>query len=276
MRPCRPPRSALPFRPSLSTRVYTTRLHRRRAAPLPFELADASRLAPTDGSDNSDGGDGAAGAGLGLDTRLNVRHLSLRTPAAAAVFALQSAISGAFRGALAGRGFIEIHSPKLIAGASEGGAEVFALDYFGSPACLAQSPQLYKQMAICADFGRVFEVGPVFRAEHSFTHRHLCEFTGVDLEMEILEHYSEVMDVLEAVFADVFAALEASCGAELLAVARQFPFEPFVFKPLRLPYAEGIQVRRGRSVRNVRASACGAPKALPSHLPSPFQRLAWG
>ena len=70
--------------------------------------------------------------------------------------------------------------------------QVFRFDYFGSAACLAQSPQLYKQMAICADFERVFEIGPVFRAEHSLTHRHMCEFTGLDFEMEIKEHYSEV------------------------------------------------------------------------------------
>ena len=77
-------------------------------------------------------------------------------------------------------------------GTSEGGAAVFRLDYKGQPACLAQSPQLHKQMSISGDFRRVFEVGPVFRAEDSYTHRHLCEFTGLDAEMEIKEHYSEV------------------------------------------------------------------------------------
>lgn len=84
-----------------------------------------------------------------------------------------------FREVLLAENFLEIHSPKLIAGASEGGAAVFRLDYMGTPACLAQSPQLYKQMAICADMERVFEIGPVFRAEFSYTHRHLCEFIGL-------------------------------------------------------------------------------------------------
>lgn len=98
-----------------------------------------------------------------------------------------------FRQSLLDEDFVELHTPKLIAGASEGGASVFKLDYKGQPACLAQSPQLHKQMAICADFGRVFEIGPVFRAEDSFTHRHLCEFTGLDFEMEIKEHYFEVL-----------------------------------------------------------------------------------
>ena len=80
----------------------------------------------------------------------------------------------------------------MIAGSSEGGAAVFRLEYKGQPACLAQSPQLHKQMAICGDLERVFEVGAVYRAEDSFTHRHLCEFIGLDVEMAIHKHYSEV------------------------------------------------------------------------------------
>ena len=92
-----------------------------------------------------------------------------------------------------GRGFVEIQTPKILGGASEGGSSVFRLKYFGDDACLAQSPQLYKQMAAaCSDLERVFEIGPVFRAENSNTHRHLCEFHGLDLEMAINEHYYEV------------------------------------------------------------------------------------
>ena len=98
-----------------------------------------------------------------------------------------------FRHFLEDEGFVGIHTPKLMGGSSEGGSAVFRLQYKGGvPACLAQSPQLHKQMSICGDFARVFEVGPVFRAEDSFTHRHLCEFTGLDVEMEIKQHYSEV------------------------------------------------------------------------------------
>jgi aspartyl-tRNA synthetase len=97
-----------------------------------------------------------------------------------------------FRDFLLSKNFVGIHTPKLISGSSEGGAAVFKLLYNGQPACLAQSPQLYKQMAISGGFERVFEVGPVFRAENSNTHRHLCEFVGLDAEMEIKEHYFEV------------------------------------------------------------------------------------
>lgn len=108
-----------------------------RAAPaLPFEIEDASR---------PDGGDEAAFPRVGADTKLDNRVLDLRTPANAAIFRIQSAVGALFRDALASRGFVEIHTPKLIAGASEGGASVFKLDYMGRPACLAQSPQLYKQ-----------------------------------------------------------------------------------------------------------------------------------
>lgn len=161
------------------------------------------------------------------DTRLNYRVLDLRTPANQGIFRIQSRVGTVsfapyaymvnwccvyfdescwisvfligwvvmqiFREFLLSQGFFEIHSPKLIAGSSEGGASVFKLDYKGQPACLAQSPQLHKQMSICGDFGRIFEIGPVFRAEDSYTHRHLCEFTGLDVEMEIKWSYFEVI-----------------------------------------------------------------------------------
>ncbi|XP_058223175.1 aspartate--tRNA ligase 2, cytoplasmic-like, partial [Rhododendron vialii] len=121
---------------------------------------------------------------------------------------------------------VRIHTPKLIVGSCEGGSAVFRLDYKGQPACLAQSPQLHKQMAICGGFGRVFEVGSVFRAEDSFTHRHLCEFTGLDVEMEIKEHYSEVMDIVDRLFVELFDSLNERCQKELEAVREQHPFEP--------------------------------------------------
>jgi aspartyl-tRNA synthetase len=102
-----------------------------------------------------------------------------------------------FRQVLLSEGFLGIHTPKLIGGSSEGGAAVFKLDYNGQPACLAQSPQLHKQMAVCGGFERVFEVGPVFRAEGSDTHRHLCEFIGLDVEMALRDHYSEVRVLIQ-------------------------------------------------------------------------------
>ncbi|XP_004498802.1 aspartate--tRNA ligase 2, cytoplasmic-like [Cicer arietinum] len=178
------------------------------------------------------------------DTRLNFRVLDLRTPANQGIFRIQSQVGNAFRQFLLAESFVEIHTPKLIAGSSEGGAAVFRLDYKGHPACLAQSPQLHKQMSICGDFGRVFEIGPVFRAEDSFTHRHLCEFTGLDVEMEIKKHYFEVMDIVDKLFVAIFDSLNQNCKKDLEAVRNQYPFEPLKYlrNTLRLTYEEGIQM----------------------------------
>jgi len=126
-------------------------------------------------------------ARVGQDTRLDYRVIDLRTPANYSIFRVQHQVENKFREYLSSKDFIGIHTPKLISGSSEGGAAVFKLEYVnGKPACLAQSPQLHKQLAVCGGFRRVFEVGPVFRAENSNTHRHLCEFVGLDADMEIM------------------------------------------------------------------------------------------
>ncbi|KAA0038775.1 hypothetical protein IC582_007161 [Cucumis melo] len=184
------------------------------------------------------------------DTRLNYRVLDMRTPANQGIFRIQCQVSTMFRQFLLDEDFVEIHTPKLIGGSSEGGASVFRLDYKGQPACLAQSPQLHKQMAICGDFGRVFEIGPVFRAEDSYTHRHLCEFTGLDVEMEIKTHYSEVMDIVDRLFVAMFDSLNERCKKALEAVDKQYPFEPLKYlrKTLRLTFEEGIQMLKDAGV----------------------------
>ncbi|KAJ9507170.1 hypothetical protein QJQ45_004832 [Haematococcus lacustris] len=210
-----------------------------RAAVLPFEVTDAAR---SEADVQAAAEKGEVLVTVGQDTRLNNRFLDLRTPANQAIFKLQSAVCQLFKDYLLSQGFQEIHSPKLIAGASEGGASVFKLDYMGTPACLAQSPQLYKQMAITADCERVFEVGPVFRAENSNTHRHLCEFMGLDFEMAINEHYCEVMEVVEGVFEHIFTGLATRHSRELAVVGQQFPFSMPEFKRLRLTFAEGIKM----------------------------------
>mmetsp|Transcript_26237 Transcript_26237/g.36951 ORF Transcript_26237/g.36951 Transcript_26237/m.36951 type:complete len:579 (+) Transcript_26237:88-1824(+) len=181
---------------------------------------------------------------VGLDTRLNNRVLDLRTPANQAIFTIQSAVCQLFREFLYQNHFVEIHSPKFIGTASEGGANVFKCGYFDTTAYLAQSPQFYKQMGICADFERVFEIGPVFRAENSFTHRHLCEFTGLDLEMAFNEHYHEVLDVLGDLFTYIFEELEKRYAKQLEAVKAQYPFEPLKFRkpPLRLNFPDAVKL----------------------------------
>ena len=137
---------------------------------------------------------GEARPRVNQDVRLNNRVLDLRTPANQAIMRIQSGVCKLFRGFLLGQGFTEIHSPKLVGTASEGGADVFKVEYFDRFAYLAQSPQLYKQMALMGDLERVFEVGPVFRSENSFTHRHMTEFVGLDMEMTFMEHYHEVLN----------------------------------------------------------------------------------
>ncbi|KAL5699733.1 aspartate--tRNA ligase [Ranunculus cassubicifolius] len=178
------------------------------------------------------------------DTRLNFRVIDIRTPANQGIFRVQSRVEDIFREKLKSLGFIGIHTPKLIAGSSEGGSAVFRLEYKGQPACLAQSPQLHKQMSICGDFNRVFEIGPVFRAEDSYTHRHLCEFTGLDVELEINEHYFEVIDIVDSLFVAIFDGLEERCKKELEAIGKQYPFEPLKYlrKSLVLTFQEGVQL----------------------------------
>lgn len=131
-------------------------------------------------------------------TRLDNRILELRTSTAQAIFRINSGICNLFRAHLDSQRFVEIHTPKLQGGATESGSSVFSVQYFGRPAFLAQSPQLAKQMCIAADFERVYEIGPVFRAENSNTHRHLTEYTGLDLEMAFEEHYHEVLRVVRS------------------------------------------------------------------------------
>jgi aspartyl/asparaginyl-tRNA synthetase len=213
-----------------------------RAIPtLPINLEDASRSeAEIEKAEQA----GEKLVRVGQDTRLNYRAIDLRTPANQAIFRIQCQVENKFREYFLSKNFVGIHSPKLIAGSSEGGAAVFKLQYNGQPACLAQSPQLYKQMAICGGFERVFEVGPVFRAENSNTHRHLCEFVGLDAEMEIKEHYFEVCDIIDGLFVAIFKHLNENCKKELETINRQYPFEPLKYleKTLKLTYEEGIQM----------------------------------
>ncbi|TVU10726.1 hypothetical protein EJB05_44272, partial [Eragrostis curvula] len=213
-----------------------------RAIPmLPINLEDAARSeAEFEKAEQA----GEKLIRVGQDTRLNYRSIDLRTPANQAIFRIQCQVENKFREFLLSKDFVGIHSPKLIGGSSEGGAAVFKLMYNGQPACLAQSPQLYKQMAICGGYERVFEVGPVFRAENSNTHRHLCEFVGLDAEMELKEHYFEVCDIIDGLFVSIFKHLTENCKEELETINRQYPFEPLKYldKTLKLTYEEGIQM----------------------------------
>ncbi|MGH8887313.1 MAG: aspartate--tRNA(Asn) ligase [Egibacteraceae bacterium] len=166
----------------------------------------------------------------GLDQRLDWRFLDLRPPAHRLVFEVQNTVEQAMRSVAHAEGFTELHTPKLMATASESGAEVFSVKYFDQIAYLAQSPQFYKQMAIAGGIDRVLEVGPVFRAEPSFTSRHATEFTGVDVEMAWIDGVEDVMAFEERMLAAALSGVKAGHGeavAEHFGVEITVPAVPF-------------------------------------------------
>ncbi|KDQ63697.1 hypothetical protein JAAARDRAFT_29717 [Jaapia argillacea MUCL 33604] len=205
---------------------------------LPFSVDDANRP-----DAEIDAGEGQYNRVL-LETRLNNRVVDLRTQTNQAVFRIQHGVGELFREFLTANGFIEIHSPKLQGSATESGATVFKVNYFKGTAFLAQSPQLAKQMAIAADFERVFEIAPVFRAEDSNTHRHMTEFMGLDLEMTIEEHYHEVMEMLDNLFKAIFKGLNDRYRKEIDVIQKQFPADEFKWKEetLRLTFAQAVEM----------------------------------
>jgi nondiscriminating aspartyl-tRNA synthetase len=147
-----------------------------------------------------------------LDKRIDWRYVDLRRPDRRLIFEVQTTVEHAMREFWRREGFIEIHTPKMMGSASESGAELFKVEYFERMAYLAQSPQFYKQMAMAAGFGKVFEVGPVFRANPSFTSRHDTEFTSVDVELSWIESHEDVMAFEEAWLAHVLAAVKDAHG----------------------------------------------------------------
>ncbi|KAL5603418.1 hypothetical protein FOVSG1_006168 [Fusarium oxysporum f. sp. vasinfectum] len=186
-----------------------------------------------------------------LRNRMSSRILDLRHPSNQALFRVRSLVSRTFRNTLEEHGFVEIHTPKLQPAATESGAAVFPVDYFDRRAFLAQSPQLAKQTSISADFGRVFEVGPVFRAENSNTHRHLTEYTGLDLEMAINTDYHEVIQLIDIFLREVFKAVYSS--REIEVIRKRWPSSEFRWldeTPI-IPFSEGIKMLRedGRDVK---------------------------
>ena len=166
-----------------------------------------------------------------LDKRIDWRYLDLRRPDRRLIFEVQTTVEHAMREFWRREGFTEIHTPKMMGSASESGAELFKVEYFERTAYLAQSPQFYKQMAIAAGFGKVFEIGPVFRANPSFTSRHDTEFTSVDVELSWIDSHEDVMAFEEMWLAHVLGAvkdahgeaIEATFETELVVPSVPFP-----------------------------------------------------
>ena len=183
------------------------------------------------------------------DKRMDWRFLDLRVPKNSLIFKIQTTLEHAWRTYWVENDFVELHTPKLMASASESKAELFKVDYFEGSAYLAQSPQFFKQMAQSAGFGKIFEVGPAFRADPSFTSRHATEFTSVDSEISWIDSHEDVMKLHEELLVAGFQAIKDKHGAEIQAlygIEVQVPQTPFP----RIPLAEAkrIVAERGYEV----------------------------
>jgi aspartyl-tRNA synthetase len=188
-------------------------------------------------------------ADSGIDKRMDWRFLDLREPKHNLIFRIQTTFEHAMREYWIDNDFIEIHTPKLMASASESRAELFEVGYFETKAYLAQSPQFFKQMAQSAGFGKIFEVGPAFRADPSFTSRHATEFTSVDSEVSWIDSHEDVMKLHEDLIVAGFTAVKAKHGEqikELFGIDIVVPSTPFP----RIPLAEAkrIVAERGYEV----------------------------
>ena len=174
-----------------------------------------------------------------LDTRLDSRFMDLRSPEVTAVFYIRSAMVKAMRDYLSSQGCLEIASPKIVATATEGGTELFPISYFEREAFLNQSPQLYKQMMMAGGMDRVYEIGPIFRAEEHATRKHLNEATSIDVELSFATE-EDAMQLLENAIAYVYKYVKENCAAQLkiLNIDLQVPKTPF----RRLNYKEAIEI----------------------------------
>lgn len=178
-----------------------------------------------------------------IDQRMDYRWVDLRTDENQLMFKVQTVLVNAMRQYLINKGFIEIHTPKLIGTASESGSDVFEIKYFDGNAYLAQSPQFYKQMAMAGGLERIFEVGPVFRAEKSFTNKHATEFTGFDLEFSYIDSFYDVMKTEENLLKAGLEAVHEKYGEsikQLFGIDVIVPETPFPIVSLKELY-EGLE-----------------------------------
>ena len=184
-----------------------------------------------------------------IDVKMDYRWIDLRRDVNHVMLRLQTTLTSAMREFLVERNFVEIHTPKLIAAASESGSDVFEVKYFDTKAYLAQSPQFYKQMAMASGLERIFETGPVFRAEKSYTNKHATEFTGFDLEFSYIESFEDVMKMEEELLAYALKKVKEVHGEELdaMGVELTVPTLPFPRMKLCDVYAE-LEKRYGYTV----------------------------
>jgi len=186
-----------------------------------------------------------------MDTRLNNRFMDLRKPEVKAIFELKAMMVELIEEAVRQNGFTQVYTPKISAAGAEGGAELFKVDYFGKPAYLAQSPQLYKQILMSTGLDRVFEISPAFRAEHSNTNRHVTEFISFDCEMSWIANEEEVMAMIETIIDHVLNGLKekgakqlAILGKEITVPARPYPMLTYS-ECLKMVNENGLPLKEG-------------------------------
>ncbi|MCL5874379.1 MAG: aspartate--tRNA(Asn) ligase [Candidatus Thermoplasmatota archaeon] len=180
-----------------------------------------------------------------IETRLENRFMDLRRPEILSIFKIQSTISNSIRNYFVQKGFIEIHSPKIVAAATEGGTELFPVKYFERNAYLSQSPQLYKEIMMSAGFDKVFEVAPAFRAEEHNTPRHINEFTSIDMEMSFVND-EDVMDVLESIVKTAYQSVSETNGKELEILGVNKPNLNYKFR--RITYSEYVKMANEKGI----------------------------
>ncbi|MCX6695031.1 MAG: aspartate--tRNA(Asn) ligase [Candidatus Altiarchaeota archaeon] len=182
-----------------------------------------------------------------LDTRLNNRFMDVRKPEVNALFRIRAKVQEAFREFFTGRGFVEINPPSIIAAASEGGTNLFAITYFEREAFLCQSPQLYKQMMMCTGLDKVFITTPVFRAEPHNTPRHLNEIYQMDIEKAFIKDEEGVIEELEGVVNHIMKKVTSECALELETLKRKLEVPKLPFK--RVSYDEVLDILAGSDLK---------------------------
>jgi len=175
-----------------------------------------------------------------MDTRLNNRFIDIRKPEVKAIFEIRSVVIGLISEAMTKNGFVNVNTPKIGASGAEGGATLFNVDYFGKPAYLAQSPQLYKQILMSTGLDRIFEIGPAFRAEHSNTNRHVTEFISFDGEMSWIEKEEDVMKMIEETIDYVLKGVKERCSDQLQILGKEISI-PTLPYPI-LTYSECLKM----------------------------------
>ncbi|MHA1686365.1 MAG: aspartate--tRNA(Asn) ligase [Candidatus Heimdallarchaeaceae archaeon] len=182
------------------------------------------------------------------DRRYDYRFLDLRNRRIALIFEIESSVAYAFQEFFHKNGFLQFFSPKIVGAATESGANVFQIDYFGTKAFLAQSPQFYKQMMLIAGFERVFEIGPVFRAEKYNTIRHLCEYTSIDFEISFIKDQFQVMEVLQNAINFVLITVQKENIEQLEELGITIPRQPTKWPVLSIPKCHEILEQEGKEL----------------------------